>query len=493
MGTVNNKLSYLHETKHELYNAIVEKGVIVDPSLPFRQYADQIRAIPASNVSNLNLEKFVPLEDFKKCKVILQNDSMEGYTRKALFLYYDDIERDISFGGANELIVKTCDGSLYTNSNPEVQVHTHTWDISKCETSTISNQKMCWYIQYSKADNSFVHDYLSSYICIDSCVISDSVLKPGEANYYGIDGINGSKFKIDSTSTVFNLLFHWHLNFFLDIDLSDVTTCSLFQSTKSFVKYPKLLNTQNITDYTQIFMMSDVQVAPYFDTKGGVNLRNFFASCYRLKSVPLYNFERAEIIEGLFYWCMNLETIPQFNFPKATDATQMFSACYNLKTMPISDFPALKTAYSMFSNCLSLIDISTLNMPNLENAKSMFSYCSLLPSVKFKNLNKVTLTTEMFEHCEKIKYVGLIDMSLVTDAKNMFSCCYNLEDVDILNINCDLSFRESSKLSHECLIKLINNLITTTTVKTLTLGSINVNKLTAQEKILASTKGWVLA
>ena len=59
------------------------------------------------------------------------------------------------------------------------------------------------------------------------------------------------------------------------------------------------------------------------------------------------------------------------------------------------------------------------------------------------------------------------------------------------NISVSIKF-VSNKLTHNSLMSIINNLAEVSTTKTLTLGSTNLNKLTADEKAIATNKGWTL-
>lgn len=57
----------------------------------------------------------------------------------------------------------------------------------------------------------------------------------------------------------------------------------------------------------------------------------------------------------------------------------------------------------------------------------------------------------------------------------------------------DISFSMSTKLTHDSLMVVINGLQTVTSSQTLELGSKNLNKLTEEEKQIATGKGWTLA
>ena len=79
------------------------------------------------------------------------------------------------------------------------------------------------------------------------------------------------------------------------------------------------------------------------------------------------------------------------------------------------------------------------------------------------------------------------------------TCNYlnNLKYISVdygFNIN-GLDLTTSTCLSKDCIVSLLENLAdrTTTGVRTLTLGSINLAKLSAEEKLIATNKNWTLA
>lgn len=81
--------------------------------------------------------------------------------------------------------------------------------------------------------------------------------------------------------------------------------------------------------------------------------------------------------------------------------------------------------------------------------------------------------------------------------KNMLSACSILESVTIEGVigQNDFSVSSSSKLTHDSLMSIINALQdkttdTSSTTWLVTLGSTNIKKLTEEEKLLITDKGW---
>jgi len=90
------------------------------------------------------------------------------------------------------------------------------------------------------------------------------------------------------------------------------------------------------------------------------------------------------------------------------------------------------------------------------------------------------------------------DMNTCTTKTNMHlslvdSCTMLQEFYPPQHLSKSIKLSASTMLSHDSLIRVINNLDTVTTATTLTLGAINLAKLTDEEKAMATTKGWTLA
>ena len=148
----------------------------------------------------------------------------------------------------------------------------------------------------------------------------------------------------------------------------------------------------------------------------------------------------------------------------------------------------------------------------------MFSYCCFLKTIPQFDTNKVTDFGNMFDECESITTIPKLDTSNGTRFSYMFNNCYSLGTIPQLNTSKGTDFRymvddckslttlggfvglsaslilsSSTKLTHDSLMNVINNLATVTSSTTLTLGSTNLAKLTDEEKKIATDKGWTLA
>lgn len=124
-----------------------------------------------------------------------------------------------------------------------------------------------------------------------------------------------------------------------------------------------------------------------------------------------------------------------------------------------------------------LKEFPDLNWGVQERYSGTWQGCTLLETIAVIRCNENTIFPAAFSGCS-----GLINVTFEgTIGQN------------------DLSFSQSTKLSHDSIVNMFRNNLkdysddTSGTSHTLTLGSANLNKLTDTEKAIATEKGWTLA
>ncbi len=324
------------------------------------------------------------------------------------------------------------------------------------------------------------------------------------------------------------------------LDLSWLDTRNMTNMNNMFSYCHKLtnldvsgLNTSNVTNMYYMFTTCDSLTnldVSNFDTSKVIDMQGMFRNCKKLTSLDLSNFDTSKVTTMSYmfdscYWLTSLD-VSHFNTSNVTNMSYMFDSCSSLTSLDVSHFNTSNVTDMsyMFYNCSSLtsLDVSNFNTSNVTNMYSMFRGCYVLTILDLRNFNtsKVTNMSNMLNDCRAItsinisnfdtsnvtdmygmfffcskltSIIGTLDMQKVTNVGLMFSSCSSLEEVHIHNLGVDLSLSNSSKLTHDCLVELINNLQTVTSTKTLTLGSTNLAKLTDAEKQVATDKGWTLA
>lgn len=205
------------------------------------------------------------------------------------------------------------------------------------------------------------------------------------------------------------------------------------------------------------------------DTENVTTMANMFSDCSKLTSIPQISTGNVTNMYGMFSSCSALTTIPQLNTSKVNNMNNMFGGCSSLESIPLLDTSNVTSMSGMFYNCSSLTTIP------------------LLDTSKVKNMS------EMFWHCNNLQTVPAYDCTNVTNMNNTFASCSSLKSVLMTNIGVSLNISTSIQFERSDLLVILNNLKTVTSTKTLTMGATNLAKLTDEDKLIATNKGWTLA
>lgn len=156
-----------------------------------------------------------------------------------------------------------------------------------------------------------------------------------------------------------------------------------------------------------------------------------------------------------------------------------------------------------FSNMFNFGGLCTemplFDVSNGTNFSNMFYGMAEIETFPSFNTSKGLNFDGMFGLCMKAKTIEGIDVSSATSVITMFDLCSELENITFNGVikvtGLDLS--PCTKLTHDSLISAINALYDyasegTTGTFNLILGAANLDKLTDDEKLIATNKGWVL-
>lgn len=230
----------------------------------------------------------------------------------------------------------------------------------------------------------------------------------------------------------------------------------------------KELNTSKTIEMPNTFLQcKNLKNFPPIDTR---NLKSMYMTFAKtaLEEIPLFDMSNVEEAQYIFQET-KLKTIPQFNTSKLKIMDGFLGNCPLLETIPLLDLSNVTSANGAFSSCKSLKNIPEFNTSKLDNASNLFTGCSSLISIPRLNFSKVTSLYHVVENCTSLK--------------------------EFLPYGMKVSFDLSSSIlfEREDLVTVLNNLATLTKTQTLTLGEINLAKLTEEDKKIAIDKGWTLA
>jgi len=199
------------------------------------------------------------------------------------------------------------------------------------------------------------------------------------------------------------------------------------------------------------------------------------------------------------------------NWVQDVSYTAKFQNDANLIFMPLVDTSTGTNFMNMFGGCTCLISIPQLDTSAGANFNSMFYTCYTLKSIPQLDTSAGTNFGSMFQNCDKIKSIPQLNMAKASRIDSMFSSCNELETLGgLVNLGqafqtnmsahysrYKLTLNSCTKLTHDSLMNVINNLydIATAGVQTqdVVMSSTNLAKLTTNEIAIATNKGWTVS
>lgn len=247
-----------------------------------------------------------------------------------------------------------------------------------------------------------------------------------------------------------------------------------------------------VDGFKKVIVRTEVPPSDFIDVDG---MKYAYSEIKEFPSRFKFAPRTGENCYNMFYNCKFLITIPRLDTSKVTDMSYMLSYCTSLTSIPQFDTSNVTTMESMFSDCSSLNSIPLLDTRSVTNMGGMFAGCSYITSIPQLDTSNVTDMSYMFEGCSSLTSIPQLNTSKVTNMSSMFDLCRSLTTLggfSGLKVNLDLHY--CTALTKESLLNVFNEAAdVTSSPKTLTLGTKNLNKLTDEEKAIATNKGWVLA
>lgn len=277
-----------------------------------------------------------------------------------------------------------------------------------------------------------------------------------------------------------------------------------------FAEIP-MVNTSNLTITSNMFYQAKkIITIPLLDTSNVTNMTNMFYSCSSLKTIPLINTSKVTEMGSMFNNCTSLESVPTLNTANVRNMGSMFFQCNKLKTIPLLDTSNVTDMNQMFIRCTGLLEIPALDTSKVTNMREMFNSCNVLVNAPQFNTENLTNMAYMFTYCSKLKTIPEFNCHKVTSISSAFNGCTALTTLGgFLNFgealptttaanngNWQITLTQSTKLTHDSLMNVINKLydIATKGCKTqrLNIGATNMAKLTEEEVAVATGKGWTV-
>lgn len=254
------------------------------------------------------------------------------------------------------------------------------------------------------------------------------------------------------------------------LDLSNTYSCNmLFNNCISLIAIPEL-DTENVSDFEGMFQdCISIEYIPSFDTSSAWALTRIFKGCSALKELPILDTTNVSDYIEFIKGCISIKTIETLDTSRGTDFDEMFSGCISLRSIPTLDTSRANSMVDMFKSCHALASVPPLHTERITTL-DLFEDSGITALVNLA-VSEIT-TTLSFENMKALTRVSL--------------SCNGWE-------GCNITF-SGTCLSRDAYVEFFQSLPTISNEYTITLGSIigGATALTAEDRAIATNKGWIL-
>lgn len=258
----------------------------------------------------------------------------------------------------------------------------------------------------------------------------------------------------------------------------------------------------------------------YNDTENVEDIsRSFYSS--KVVKVPELNTSKVKDFSYAFAYS-SINEFPNWNFSNAEDISYLLSQCKSLKTdIVINNLSKLSGDYCLNGICqqnaVKSVTLNDLNPDMVYTLDNAFFDNGWLENVSLNTTTgvpiKVKSMSQAFNYCNQLKTLPLMDLTQCKyfsimncntlesipayDLSNVISISLNglyvLKEFHATGMKVSFNISFSTKFTQEALVEILNNLATVTTTQTLKMGATNLARLTDEDKLIATNKGWTLA
>lgn len=304
-------------------------------------------------------------------------------------------------------------------------------------------------------------------------------------------------------------------NTLIHADLRDLVSltgaAAMFQSCRQLEKIDGLStwSTGNLTNAENMFQscykLQSVKGIENWDVTNLKSMTNMFTSI-GVRELDLSHWTVTSALTGASYVFRDMRRCPFIktfggDVSSLTDFTDVFRDCH-AKNVEINWQNLNGTSYSYFFHTAEdmvnfELDWSKIGFNNVKNLNAFFYSCHWLKRIDLrgKDTSKVTTMADFAYNCSSLKTADFTgcDFSAVTNTNgNQFSACRSLVELKGFVYYQSFTLTHSNLMPATALVEVLTNLPTVTS-KTITLGSTNKAKLSADQIAIATAKGWSVA
>lgn len=216
-----------------------------------------------------------------------------------------------------------------------------------------------------------------------------------------------------------------------------------------------VLNWGNLSQYKD-----RIVYLPKIDASGATNWENKFTNYKNMRAMPmLLNSNNISQANNMFLQCTNLLYIPPLDLSNVTAAGAFLESNSYLRYVSAFNFIKATNLSYCFNTCrfLKHIDITTSSL--LINASYLFFTCVSLELVTgYLDVSNVNDLKYIFYGCINLQdVIPVLDLGKATNVTSFAYNCFSLRGIKIKNLPISIAFSQSSRLSKESLLFMINN------------------------------------
>lgn len=249
------------------------------------------------------------------------------------------------------------------------------------------------------------------------------------------------------------------------------------------------------------------------------SFENSFYECTSLKNVNFASDIKPSTLYYAFYKCTNLPDLPQINTSECTSFSHAFGYCDQFVDVDMGIYDVSKvTSYSaIFYACENLKYVRNLNTSNAKDVDEIFAYCYAMEHMPYIDIKNATSLGSIVRGIQNLKSMPKLNCDKIQSSSSPFgySTMTSLTDIGgFENLKASITSYFIDRVPNvtvDSLMNVINNLYDwsqspnsgkytwddgTTynygTTHKISIGSANLNKLTAEQIAIATAKGWTL-
>ena len=265
------------------------------------------------------------------------------------------------------------------------------------------------------------------------------------------------------------------------VDTSKYTDANNMFYGCSWAKFP-LCDTSGVKDASSMFSMCQgtTEYMPNYDFRNVENFYETFRNMTQTVSLPDLETPNATNTSGMYWGCGKLTRAPRLDTSKVTNMNSMFYGCTKIPSVPQYDTSAVKYCNAMFRDCKSLESLPSFDFSKVTSIENWAYNCTNLITVGKIDFSSATTVNYIFRECPKLESAD-VDIRSASITNAIFGNCTNLTNIKVRNIKCSLAVGSGTTYGHlltlDSLIGLCYELRATSSQKTLTMGSANLEKL----------------